>query len=925
MRITLSQGDLLSFKKEIFTIITLVCTFICIIWLYSVFFDTEEFSLGEERGESRDLLLTTRKFDGPKTFRNLENSKWKSRREVYHTEITKPKATPQGHKTLYQKLLENRKRRINETNEDIELRTKLRSNNQGKTVNSNSNSNSRLNPSPPSNSKSNSNLNKVLASKTNLRVKSRLDQRLNSNPSLYTNSQNLSKNPSQNLPQASSPTSSQTSSQKLPQSSSPSSFQTLPQIQNSTLSLTSKPELNSTLSSIDLDKLNQLKANGKKKFVFFRILGNDLPPRHHPIQTQLNLKFILENEKEFPHCEKIWILNRIVDQSSEQTLINLLESYNKTYFRIPFVFEEYKRQPFNFTWGTSLDYIFNKTDAFPGLIDQIYHHKNMYVINNNGARNYALELGRELGKWILPFDGNLYFTEKNWRKLEAEIDHIENQNLDIRYLVVPMVRFDKYGIEMEELNKLNLTEKEIRSEEPQILFRFDATEEFDPKARYGRRPKIELLYRLGQWPLEPKLPWEIKFKVIEEIVNQVQKCQGWVLRLSSGNKTLEVDLGQRGSSRTQGIQSFLDSLERKIYETYFNPTLPLFYNIRILAKEKAAYYSKPTVQLKHVIDLLHLKAKEILETFDMVTFEREILMKPLKTPTRFNLSVSKFQSQIQQMMILTLASYFSIDNTTTSNPPPTAIEDIYSFKVIEQLDHWFSPNGTYNPIYLKDTQGIGNLLANADLHYFFDTIKILRLTNKISQDKYTQLQSWFRQYSIWFTSRMKLKSYRYDEVGTMLHLQSISLAGFTPSLRNLIWYSQYAKARIMAQISPQYQLTFPLENSIRNVNSLVNIATIASTLRINLWTWSNEKWRTSSRQFATQKLQATYEERRASADILGYMHYEATPYLKDHFSDLLIQVRALIKGIPISKSKYWRKQIFEPNISVRPFWSLGNV
>ena len=35
------------------------------------------------------------------------------------------------------------------------------------------------------------------------------------------------------------------------------------------------------------------------------------------------------------------------------------------------------------------------------------------------------------------------------------------------------------------------------NEEPQIMFRNDAIERFDETMRYGRRPKVELLWRLG--------------------------------------------------------------------------------------------------------------------------------------------------------------------------------------------------------------------------------------------------------------------------------------------------------------------------------------------------------------------------------------------------------------------------------------------
>ena len=47
------------------------------------------------------------------------------------------------------------------------------------------------------------------------------------------------------------------------------------------------------------------------KFVLYRIIGNDLYPRHKKGQTIENLQFILENEPELESCEKRWQESRI--------------------------------------------------------------------------------------------------------------------------------------------------------------------------------------------------------------------------------------------------------------------------------------------------------------------------------------------------------------------------------------------------------------------------------------------------------------------------------------------------------------------------------------------------------------------------------------------------------------------------------------
>ena len=65
-------------------------------------------------------------------------------------------------------------------------------------------------------------------------------------------------------------------------------------------------------------------TNTLKKMCIIRILGNNLNSVHSDTQTYDNLKFTLENEYEFNNCDKIWILNRIVNP-------NLQKKYKTSY------------------------------------------------------------------------------------------------------------------------------------------------------------------------------------------------------------------------------------------------------------------------------------------------------------------------------------------------------------------------------------------------------------------------------------------------------------------------------------------------------------------------------------------------------------------------------------------------------------------
>jgi glycosyltransferase involved in cell wall biosynthesis/Tfp pilus assembly protein PilF len=302
----------------------------------------------------------------------------------------------------------------------------------------------------------------------------------------------------------------------------------------------------------------------KDTFVFYRILGNDLPPRHKKGQTLSNIKFILDHEPQHENCEKRWVLNRIVDREQEKAVIGLLKQYNQTYLHIPFVEAEYAALDFNFEDFPEPDYFrspsYSKLHDFAKAlaVDHTYHHKNRYVMHNNGGRNAALREGKQRAKWVLPWDGNCFLTANAWQQIvEGVKTHSQAQ-----YFIVPMARI---------LNNQDLLDADFQPnavEEPQIIFRQDAPGEFNENMRYGRLPKIEMLWRLGvpgiwdQWKAK-SYPWEQEdFYAV--IPDSRFEFLSWVARLSSGMHKQEIDSTQRSWSRFEAVHSMLDSLEQKI-------------------------------------------------------------------------------------------------------------------------------------------------------------------------------------------------------------------------------------------------------------------------------------------------------------------------------------------------------------------------
>jgi hypothetical protein len=126
----------------------------------------------------------------------------------------------------------------------------------------------------------------------------------------------------------------------------------------------------------------------RDQLILYRIIGNDLPPRHKEGQTLSNLQFILEHEPEFPNTRKIFLLNRISNSANEATIIRLLDRHHKEYIRLPFEEDVYKQLDFRLEDFTEPDFLhsddyrrYSKVAKLRAL-DYTYHDKNLYAMNN---------------------------------------------------------------------------------------------------------------------------------------------------------------------------------------------------------------------------------------------------------------------------------------------------------------------------------------------------------------------------------------------------------------------------------------------------------------------------------------------------------------------------------------------------------------
>ena len=221
----------------------------------------------------------------------------------------------------------------------------------------------------------------------------------------------------------------------------------------------------------------------REEIGFYRIIGSPLPPRHNESQLWDNLKYLIHAEPPLERAKKIFVLNRL-EPTLNSEVRDFIEKNGHEAVSLPFDFDEYKPFQMDDTYGLTKE-MWNPylTDKFARM------NARLYVMNNNGARNFALRDGLRRGwSWTLPFDGNCIFDTTTWRQFLSDLDDAKAN--EKAYVAIPLMRTL--------LNPANNTL--VRNGAPgehQVAFNKHAKLQFDPTQPYGHRPKVNLLWRLG--------------------------------------------------------------------------------------------------------------------------------------------------------------------------------------------------------------------------------------------------------------------------------------------------------------------------------------------------------------------------------------------------------------------------------------------
>ncbi|MBB3063183.1 alginate lyase family protein [Microbulbifer rhizosphaerae] len=604
-------------------------------------------------------------------------------------------------------------------------------------------------------------------------------------------------------------------------------------------------------------------------FVLYRIIGNDLVPRHKKGQSRENLVFILTNEPELQDCEKRFIVNRIVDLEEEKEIIQLLENFGMPYLCIPFDWEAYRCQPWDI-WGVPPRYsphskLFSLLE--PSRQNQIqmrlYRHKNNYVMHNNGARNIALRDGRRRAKWILPWDGNCFVTTEAWESIRSAVV----SRPEIPYYFTPMARV------IDNRKLLQTGFQPPATEEPQLLFRCDSKLEFDPEYFYGRRPKVELFWRLGipgKWEYWPVDPWDLPCPDYAKEAGQFAEA-GWVARLFSGQAKLEKQNDQqawvgRGEARMEAIAGFLGQLDECAFKSRLNPEEPVFINGRDSGKVAAPML----MQLRNAAD-------EALDRGPYSVVDKQTLAPSgnphdywhpapyyWPNPSRIpglpyvrrdgrRVPGTRMYEPLSENYDRTRLQHLFDDTYILMLACRGLGEECYGKHAAKLVRHWFlNPETMMNPHlkYAQVRRGHNNNLGASpgiiemkDLYYFLDAVRLLWEGNLLSHAEYEEFKLWLDRYLYWLRSSEQGRGERaaLNNHGTYYDLQVASICTFLGKqqlLRETLCDSRF---RIIEQFDSIGRQPREMERATTahyccfNLQGWIHLAQLAESVGEDLW------------------------------------------------------------------------------------------
>ncbi|KPA23225.1 putative glycosyltransferase EpsE [Shimia sp. SK013] len=616
-------------------------------------------------------------------------------------------------------------------------------------------------------------------------------------------------------------------------------------------------------------------------FALCRIIGNDLPPRHKSGQSVRNLRFLLENEPIFEDCKKSWIVNRVVDPAQQRAITDLLDEHGQSYVVIPFELDEYRRAGWKLSGFPRPDFMlrdqFDEMTHYDQLRAQahIRTEKILYAVNNNGARNVALDMGRDEAKWVLPWDGNCFLTQQAWDEVRSAIQETPY----MKYFVVPMVRVSD--------NQPLIEGGEIPEpeEEPQIIFRSDSSVLFDEKLPYGRRPKVDLLWRLGVpgvWDSWADDVWDLPRSKRSEDAGAFGEA-GRVARLASGQEEGEeaplTKSVNRAIARSEGLIDLLDGLDQQALASAMQPD-----HLTVYALESLGALSRAPAEsnMALVYDRLLQEAELALERGTYSVLDKATEPPSGDKQDYFNPAAfwwpdkrtqnglpgewreghrspgSELYSDESAQYDRTRLQRVFDDTTVLALAGCASGQKRYDTQAAKLVRRWFlnpetamSPHlefAQFNPNNDPENGSARGLIDTRDFYFFLDAVRLLRRSGALTKAEGAVLREWLTAYLDWLVdSEQGRKASRLgDYQGTSYDLQVAAIALYVDDAKRLADVLLRCRYRIGSQFGVHGQQLREMKKvqsanfCAMNLQTWMHLANLALSVGDDLWGYQTE-------------------------------------------------------------------------------------
>ncbi|MFQ3787563.1 alginate lyase family protein [Halomonas sp. A29] len=703
-------------------------------------------------------------------------------------------------------------------------------------------------------------------------------------------------------------------------------------------------------SNLEIKKLKYSNEQNEN-FVLYRIIGNDLPPRHRTGQALENLKFILEHEVDFPNCEKRFVVNRIVNAEVENSILEVLNNSGYQYLHIPFEYDKYRENVLDITGVPaefapySRKYSRLSRAEKSRLQMRLLRYKNNYVMNNNGARNTALQEGKKLAKWVLPWDGNCFITPNAWEEIVNDII----SHSDKLYFLVPMARMTSNFSLLEE------NFRPIAEEEPQLIFRHDSGEEFDANFFYGRRPKVELFWRLGipgAWDCWPIEPWDLPCPEYSKDAGKYASA-GWVARLFSGQTELEnkdTALIDRGVARNNAIESLLveldkgglsegEFLERLVFINFselndpdkgYKGLLQILQGAADAAMQRGPYSvidKKTLPPSKNAHDYWHPSPYFWPNPITRLPYIRRdgkrVPGTRLYEPMSDNYDRTRLQRLFDDTFVLTLAGSVSQDEQY----------DDHAAKLVRT---WFlnpetamAPHLDYAQVrkgWNKNRGSSSGIIEAKDFYYFLDAVRLLEQRSKLTQSESNAFREWLSKYLHWLRISPQGVKERaaQNNHGTYYDLQVGAIAAFLGEDTLLRHTLRDCRFRIVQQFATDGSQPEELKRTTTahyccfNLQGWVHLAQLAESCGEDLWSFEGPQGQSIRR--AMEWLLPYMDKEWPFQQIVEFDSERFYPIYYSYLSRYGKMNGLEHLEVPRQEEV---KPLFFPHDGIRPFWQLN--